>query len=42
MESLLKIKEKMKTDQVFIWRYATGVEELEDKEILESGRIFEK
>ena len=42
IESLLKIKEKMNTDAPFIWRYATGIGEKEDKEIFESGWILEE
>jgi len=41
IESLLKIKEKMYTDASFIWRFATGVGEQEDQQILESGWILE-
>lgn len=40
--SLLKIKEKMQTSAVFIWRFATNVGEQEDKEILQQGWILEK
>ena len=36
-ESLLKIKEKMNTDASFIWRFATGIGEQEDQEVLKSG-----
>jgi len=42
IESLLKIKEKMYTDASFIWRFATGVGEQEDQQILESGWILEE
>jgi Fe-S-cluster containining protein len=42
VESLLKIKEKMIPDMPVIWRFATGVGELEDKEIIESGWIIDK
>ena len=42
IESLLKIKEKMKTNASFIWRFATGIGELEDQQILESGWILEE
>ncbi len=41
IESLSIIKEKMSTDEPFIWRYATKVGELEDQEILESGWILD-
>ena len=41
IESLLKIKEKMYTDASFIWRFATGVGEQEDQQILESAWILE-
>ena len=41
IESLLKIKEKMNTDSTFIWRYATGIGEKEDREVFESGWILE-
>lgn len=41
-ESLLKIKEKMNTSASFIWRFATGVGEQEDQQILESGWILEE
>jgi len=40
-ESLLKIKEKMNTDASFIWRFATGVGEQEDQQVLESGWILD-
>lgn len=42
IESLLKIKEKMTTDSQYIWRYATGVGECEDKEIIKTGWMLEK
>ena len=41
IESLLKIKEKMHTDASLIWRFATGIGEQEDQQILESGWILE-
>jgi len=41
IESLLKIKEKMNTDASFIWRFATGIGEQEDQQILEIGWILE-
>jgi len=40
-ESLLKIQESMQTDARYIWRYATGVGEQEDQEILRIGWILE-
>lgn len=40
-ESLLKIKEKMVPNMSVIWRFATGVGDLEDKEIIESGWILD-
>ena len=41
VEALLKIKEKMIPDAEIIWRYATGVGETEDQQMLESGWILE-
>jgi len=41
IEALLKIKENMITDASFVWRYATNIGELEDKEEMESGWILE-
>ncbi len=41
IESLLKIKEKMNTDASFIWRFATGIGEQEDQQVLGSGWILE-
>jgi Fe-S-cluster containining protein len=41
IESLLKIKEKMETHASFIWRFATGIGEHEDKQDLEYGWILE-
>jgi Fe-S-cluster containining protein len=41
IESLLKIKTKMDTDAPHVWRYATGVGEDDDSEIIESGWILE-
>ncbi len=41
-ESLVKIKEKMKTNESIIWRFATGIGELEDRQILETGWILEE
>ena len=40
IESLIQIKEKMKTDVPYIWRYATGVGELQDKSIIEEGWVL--
>ncbi len=37
LESLIEIKDQMKTDAPYIWRYATGVGELQDKELIENG-----
>lgn len=37
IESLIQIKEKMKTDAPYIWRYATGVGELKHKELIQTG-----
>lgn len=42
MESLLKIKEKMTTNSPYIWRFATGIGELEDQQKLETGWVLEK
>ena len=42
LESLVKIKTKMNTSAPFIWRYATGIGEVSDKEEIESGWILEK
>jgi len=41
IESLLKIKEKMITVAPVVWRFATGIGEEEDQDILESGWILE-
>lgn len=41
VESLLKIKEKMVPHMSVVWRFATGVGDLEDKEIIESGWILD-
>lgn len=41
IESLLKIKIKMNTDAPFIWRYATGIGEEEDKPQIKTGWILE-
>jgi uncharacterized protein len=37
LESLIKIKDRMKTEASYIWRYATGVGELEDKDLIENS-----
>ena len=37
IESLIQIKDKMKTDVPYIWRYATGVGELKHKELIQNG-----
>jgi Fe-S-cluster containining protein len=37
LESLLKIKETMETNAPYIWRYATGIGELQDKDLIENG-----
>ena len=42
IESLLKIKEKMNTDDQFIWRFASGIGEDVDVEVLESGWILDE
>lgn len=42
IESLLKIKNKMNTDASFVWRYATGVGEDEDKPEIKTGWILEE
>jgi Fe-S-cluster containining protein len=42
IESLLKIKTKMITDAPFVWRYATGIGEDEDKSQIKTGWILEK
>ena len=41
IESLLKIKEEMSTDAQIIWRYATEIGEIKDKEILKQGWILD-
>ena len=41
-ESLLKIKNKMNTNSPFVWRYATGVGEEEDKHQIKTGWILEE
>ncbi|MDH3677754.1 MAG: YkgJ family cysteine cluster protein [Nitrosopumilus sp.] len=42
IESLLKIKNKMNTDAPFVWRYATGIGEEEDKFQIKTGWILEE
>ena len=42
MESLVKIKTKMTTDALFVWRFATGIGEESDKEQIEKGWILEE
>ena len=37
LESLIKIKEKMTTNAPYIWRYATGIGELQDESLIEEG-----
>ena len=37
LESLIQIKEKMETNAPCIWRYATGVGELQDESLIEKG-----
>tara|TARA_B110000438_G_C15613814_1_gene563422 strand:- start:129 stop:698 length:570 start_codon:yes stop_codon:yes gene_type:complete len=41
-ESLLKIKHSMQTNAMYIWRYATGVGNKEDKAIMKTGWILEE
>jgi hypothetical protein len=41
-ESLIKIKESMQTDATYIWRYATGIGNKEDKIIIKTGWILEE
>ena len=42
IESLVKIKNKMNTDASFIWRYATGIGEIEDESQIRKGWILEE
>ena len=42
IESLLKIKTKMNSDAPFIWRYATGIGEEQDKSQIKEGWILER
>jgi Fe-S-cluster containining protein len=37
LESLILIQKKMDTKAPYIWRYATGIGELQDKDILKTG-----
>jgi uncharacterized protein len=37
IESLIQIKDKMKTDAPYIWRYATGVGESKHKDLIQTG-----
>lgn len=41
IESLIKIQSKMKTNVQYIWRYATGIGEREDKYKIKKGWILE-
>jgi Fe-S-cluster containining protein len=40
-ESLIKIQSKMSTDAPIIWRYATGVGDMEDRSEIQQGWIRE-
>ncbi len=42
IESLLKIKTKMNTDAPFVWRYATGIGDNEDKSQIRTGWFLEE
>ena len=42
IESLLKIKTKMNTDAPFVWRYATGIGNNEDKSQIRTGWFLEE
>jgi Fe-S-cluster containining protein len=42
IESLVKIKTKMNTSAVYVWRYATGIGEEKDKPQFETGWILEE
>jgi len=42
IESLLKIKTKMDTDATYVWRYATGIGNVEDKSQIRTGWILEE
>ena len=37
LESLIEIQRKMKTNAHHIWRYATGIGDLEDKDVIKNG-----
>jgi Fe-S-cluster containining protein len=37
LESLVKIQKKMETNATHIWRYATGIGESKDKDLLKTG-----
>ena len=37
LEALAKIKSKMKTNAQYLWRYATGLGDKEDKDVIETG-----
>ena len=37
IESLIQIKEKMKTNATYIWRYATGMGESKHKDLIQTG-----
>ena len=41
VESLVKIKEKMKVKKDIVWRFATGVGEKEDKKLFKNGWFIE-
>ena len=41
LEAIIKIKEKMKGSKEKIWRYATGIGEVADKDIIKKGWILE-
>ncbi len=42
LESLIKIKTKMATNASIVWRFATGIGEVEDKDKVQFGWIQEK
>ena len=42
IESLVKIKKKMNPSNSFIWRFATGIGEIKDKNSLKKGWILEE
>lgn len=37
LEALVKIKNKMETSAQYLWRYATGIGDEEDKDVIETG-----